>query len=505
MSSPPFTSIPDRATCQASIKVGLSSIKGAGRGVFALEDIPAGGPIFSIQEPLLNIVDDDVQSLSHTCDNCFAAQVDELWTVDNTSIEFKPSWSHHHRYECKTYQEIINNADPAAISMLTKLHLRSIIRILELHKHHQISEEQWAEFLFLSTGRRSKMKKPDFVSLANAVAKIAKSFTMTELSLNKIIDLLCIFHNNQLVIGLPLLRGERSYDPKKYSVISGGIILDPLAAMMNHSCSANTRWYSNGKELRIRARMDIKIGDELTICYDPTEDYTLRRSHLKDYGINCDCPICHFGDTGPTGPFRRKMLHLAHSNLKRKTLDMEDLEIAIEDMRQHQMGYGIYPMRDIHQQAYLAYFSKGKTSECLKLALKIYYQVEPVIKPPIYEDYRLCTLYTIISLLNPPPPGTTNLDELPLVVLMLIPNIFLYLRDKLARDTEKCYGADSIVAKFERNFFVQASDPLKEDMSGSLKYSPLDKSVEGRKELVKSMNELLEWAGMDSLNEKDLT
>lgn len=86
---PPFTSIPDRATCHVPVQIAKSSIKGAGRGIFALQDVPATAPIFSIKEPLLNIVDDDVASLSHTCDNCFAAESDGLCTVDDKSIKFE--------------------------------------------------------------------------------------------------------------------------------------------------------------------------------------------------------------------------------------------------------------------------------------------------------------------------------------------------------------------------------------------------------------------------------
>jgi hypothetical protein len=222
----PFTSIPDRATCQVPIRVGKSLIRGAGRGIFALENVLAGAPIFSIKKPLLNIIDDDLESLSHTCDNCFAAQVDGLWTVDNAGIKFEAcqgcnllhycskvksqlsccirivadftqtcqslAWKHHHQYECNTLKAIRADKDPATKFMLNKSNLRSMARILELHKHHQISQEEWNEFVSLSTGRKSKMKRPDFVIMANAVASIAKTFTMTELSLDEIIDLFCI-------------------------------------------------------------------------------------------------------------------------------------------------------------------------------------------------------------------------------------------------------------------------------------------------------------------------
>lgn len=227
MSLPPFTNIPGRATCQIGIRVGPSSIAGAGRGVFALEDVEAGGPIFSIKEPLLNIVDDESQSLSHTCDNCFAAKVDKLCTVDELDLKFTgcsgchvlhycsevstmapavsfgtasnfsqacqtAAWNHHHQFECKTYQAILKHPDPTKNSMISKLNLRSILRVLELHRHHQICEEEWKEILSLSTGRKSKMKKKEFASEANSVAKVAKSFTSTELSVDEIIDLFCV-------------------------------------------------------------------------------------------------------------------------------------------------------------------------------------------------------------------------------------------------------------------------------------------------------------------------
>ena len=69
--------------------------------------------------------------------------------------------------------------------MIRKLNLRSIIRVLELYKHHQISVEDWKEILFLSTDRKSKMKKQEFASEAVAVAKVAKDFTMSELSVSR--------------------------------------------------------------------------------------------------------------------------------------------------------------------------------------------------------------------------------------------------------------------------------------------------------------------------------
>lgn len=306
------------------------------------------------------------------------------------------------------------------------------------------------------------------------------------------------------MIGLPLLRGERCYDPKKYSVIPGGVVLEPLAAMMNHSCSANARWYSNGKELRIRARTDIKAGDELTICYDPTEDYTLRRRHLRNFDIDCTCPICQNGDTGPTGPFRRNIFKLSHPRPELKIPRLTGLANAIEAMKQGKYGYGIYPMRDLHQQAYLTHLRRGETAECLKVALKIYYVIEPMIVPPIYEDYRLCTLYTIVSLLNAPPPGTTSIEELPPALQEIIPVVFIHLRAKIATDTERCYGADSIVAKFERQFFVDTLKISQEGANGNFKYVAADSDEEERAKFVTSMNELLKWAGLDALTERDL-
>lgn len=76
--------------------------------------------------------------------------------------------------------------------MIVKLNLRSILRVLELQKNHRIQQEEWKEILSLSTGRKPKMKKQEFASEAHAVAKVAKAFTMSYLSLDEVIDLFCV-------------------------------------------------------------------------------------------------------------------------------------------------------------------------------------------------------------------------------------------------------------------------------------------------------------------------
>ena len=67
------------------------------------------------------------------------------------------------------------------------------------------------------------------------------------------------------------------------------------AARFNHSCNANAffSWNARINRETIHATTDIKVGEEITLCYcDPHHDTALRRWELKHYGFECDCPAC---------------------------------------------------------------------------------------------------------------------------------------------------------------------------------------------------------------------
>jgi len=70
-----------------------------------------------------------------------------------------------------------------------------------------------------------------------------------------------------------------------------GTTLDPLAALINHSCDPNVFVFSEGRQLRIRALKAISMGEELTQCYaDVVSDVLFRQEILESiYFFACKC------------------------------------------------------------------------------------------------------------------------------------------------------------------------------------------------------------------------
>lgn len=73
----------------------------------------------------------------------------------------------------------------------------------------------------------------------------------------------------------------------------------PIISNLNHSCSPNCRvsWNSERKTLNLVATQPLKVGDQITICYDHDKVHELpvekRQQYLREnYGFDCRCPRC---------------------------------------------------------------------------------------------------------------------------------------------------------------------------------------------------------------------
>jgi len=79
---------PLRVRCQEPLRVGDSTMPGAGRGLFVRDDVAGSDLIFSVAKPLLCIV--YAEDLEQTCDNCFATTTGTYQTVFRDELKFKP-------------------------------------------------------------------------------------------------------------------------------------------------------------------------------------------------------------------------------------------------------------------------------------------------------------------------------------------------------------------------------------------------------------------------------
>jgi hypothetical protein len=154
-------------------------------------------------------------------------------------------------------------------------------------------------------------------------------------------------------------------------------------------------------------------------------------------------------------------------------------------------GYhlGNYPILHLYRQIYNATLRKGDNIGALNIYLKIYFEIEHVALPPPFPDDRINSLKKVISLIR-----TVQLVESPLVteeIKSLLPYIRGFLSKKLCKKTEKCFGRDTEIAKFEREQYQKM-------------FGQSTNAYDDRERYVKDMSKILEWAGLTDIPEMNL-
>jgi hypothetical protein len=213
--------------------------------------------------------------------------------------------------------------------------------------------------------------------------------------------------------------------------------------------------------MRIRSRRDLKSGEEITIVYENElpHDYKLRRQILKEgHEFICACNLCKTDTTLslPEGPLRKKALELADVQIFAITAFtnaelLDNIEQTIDEVLKSGFGYGAHPMKVLHQHAMQLHLSKNDRVDALKMALRIYFLIEPSMEPPELPEYRLATLVIIISFLT---PGTSNsVVTIPPRISRIVKASFHHIYAKLVLDCEELLGADAKATKFEKAHF----------------------------------------------------
>ncbi|PMD28840.1 SET domain-containing protein [Hyaloscypha variabilis F] len=513
-----------RVKATVPLEIRQSSIPVAGRGMFATELISAQNLIFSIAKPLLCIVDDGAEALRNICDNCFATRKGIYQTIRERRLTYdfpdgilnKPSnlkswtflsilriinssdppeacrieaWEHHHRVECTVLSQMhhdlrgVENKVPARS-------MRALIRLMCLYDAGMIPAAEWEEFMSLKV--TSGIGREKLAGHVEYLAEIVDYYKVTKLEKSVVKQLAYAHFNNNLVMDQPLLRNSFSY-PSGNGCVTSGVCLEPFASMINHSCQPNSWWTFNGSEFQLRAVRDIPTGEELSISYiGITASYRSRQENIiKDWGFECSCLLCKEGPQEPMeGPLHENLLEI--QKLERSTPVGSPLQMNqdfIDEMLLSGYHLGNYPIPYLYRQIYTATLRKGDNIEGLKVYLKIYFEIEHVVIPPPFPDDRINSLKKVISLIR-----TAELVESLLIteeIKSLLPYIRGFLSKKLCRETEKCFGPDTEIAKFEREqhqkMFGQSTN-----------------AYDDRERYVNDINKVLGWAGLTNIPEMNL-
>jgi len=364
---------------------------------------------------------------------------------------------------------------------------------------------------------------------ARFTAAILSHPEITSLSTKEVIEFMYAFYTNEMDMLVPALRTIRTLRPDMQDCIDCGYSLDPFASLINHSCAPNTMSNFEGKQPRFRAERDISAGEELTGIYTFKLDGVKRKEKLlKCWGFECSCQICEGKDIPK--PLEASLLNhatdLVHEDDPQKllaiTLDPfgyhKSCKLALNDILESGASWGVFPMADLHLLVYSGYCRGLDRPNMLKTWLRFVYLVEPASRPRHPKDQCITHLKLLINPLNTSSAHDEYLPY-PASVAKLTTNLWYHLRYKVLRDVQKCFGEDSEIARFqyrENEDVFGRNESLSRDSIAIQKrfrdklgcdFIPISPTAEGRKakeKFLRDMNELLAWAEVPPMTEREL-
>ncbi|KAG8527894.1 uncharacterized protein KY384_006810 [Bacidia gigantensis] len=255
-----------------------SKLSGAGSGLFAGKEVPAGSEIFRV---------DDCQ---------------------------KMALKRYHKNECKLYKKMndptINGGNPRVKELNTTN--RMLIRLVSMYEHKDITTKQWQAFQHLQYHKEAvkQASQADLASIKRNL-EINKSLTSHDLTVEELEGIYWrIIFNQQAKRQMP-------------DTLLGRYVV-PAAAMINHSCRVNAHPVSDGAAIILRSTHLIMKDEEITRSYC-AETYTYKQRQnrlLKAYAFNCRCPRCLMDE-------KDDLKHMTSDLRQEDTLQAVKMEIEI--------------------------------------------------------------------------------------------------------------------------------------------------------------------------------
>lgn len=272
-----------------------------GRGLFATKPCQTGDVLLSLDRPLIAVL--DKPRIEDTCSWCFSwtelpvlsgAGINQAtkvnWCTGCKKVKYcskqcqSRAWRAVHKRECKDLSkesELIPSTVHAVIQMMQGLSAgeKRYQPILEMEAHRDEFEE-------VKGARLQSMQL--MVKAATAFMSDRGVKVQAESAMMAMCVLMC--NSSRLV--------TPTFDPL-------GLVLDPQAAMINHSCTPNAVIVFDGPRMSVRALDAIYTGKEVLISYiDSTAPYGVRQAELQDqYFFTCGCDKCKLGLKAPQDAF----------------------------------------------------------------------------------------------------------------------------------------------------------------------------------------------------------
>ncbi|KAK0125697.1 SET and MYND domain-containing protein 3 [Cadophora gregata] len=529
-SSKTQSEIPSRVKFEFILELRESKIPNGGRGLLVLQDVKAGELLFEVSDVLFSTIAADC--LNTTCDNCFAHKSQYGKTDPRPYLSFTPcdtcklshycssackesAWFTYHQFECHILAKMLSsesgwvgNANPRGEEF------RTIIRLLTIHGAGVMPKKEWEEFVGLRPQSPAPDKEPQSIRGINEMFELIVKYKVTKLGMEDVEKIIRAYFNNHCFIQLwtpnelPLANSNRY----PFVDVPVGECLEPFYSMINHCCDPNSTWLSEEGTLQVRAERDITVREELTICYGCLGTLEDRQKKLSGWIGKCTCCLCTNPPREPTGKLRDYVTKLITARGGDATPSQSrtiSLQHAIQEMERVGLGLSAWPIRKLHVHLFRCRCGQYDGPNMLKTWLKLYYFVEPAIRPLECLANRNRSLAVLTYLLDLNAPGYANLEPYPDEVVKLAPWLHYQLRARLLHDIRHCHSKESYRVKVEEGLYELDFGQLERDaeamaVKGERAYVPYLKSKESISAFVKDMNELLAWAELPARTESQL-
>ncbi|KAL9102561.1 MAG: hypothetical protein Q9163_002311 [Psora crenata] len=413
------------------------------------------------------------------------------------------------------------------------LAIRMLIRLVILHQHQQLRDNQWKAILAFES-HKELMEKSEALDEAGLSAEIrlVKALTNDDASESELADLCWRVSTMCPTTLIEFAMADRSPEHalsqikfNQHSIDSPmqprlGSCLVPGAALINHSCDPNTHHLSEGPELVMRSSRKIIKDEEITISYiDSTQCFEEREEALfTAYAFACQCRRCKkgfgeqgeilAGDTIIDEPIRgaKSRLDALLGGLEDGSQDPNHAEARMREIcaslpSEKRWPINISPVPSLYGVLANMLQSKQQWVKALQLWLKIVYIIDPLRYPNRLNPHRvehlmsLCQLEGLISQMREIDHGVKAAfasAEASMSVVQVYHNI------QLKEDAAATLGTNNVIYKLAA-YFLEVHD--KQMMTG-LGVTPSQWKSESAKEMRRERFklrelELLEWAGVD--------
>ena len=308
------------------------------------------------------------------------------------------------------------------------LAIRMLVRLLVLHQHGRLTDNQWQAILELKS-HKGLIEQSEVIDWAaiNADIKLVKEVTRDHMSQDELGDLywrvnmtlprygvVTIWHTN-LLTSSQIRFNQHSVDSPMQPRLGSCVV--PSAALINHSCHPNTHHLSEGAELVVRSCRKIEKNEEITISYiDPTQCLEERQKVLfAAYCFRCECCRCALGSeeqgkifTGdpvldiPTLRAKSRLdgllSTLRNGDQKLGSVEAKMREICKDLFRGKPWPIHIFPIPNIYVTLAKMFEEKQQWEKALHLWLKIVYVIDPLRYPDRLNFHRVVDMMALSQL-----------------------------------------------------------------------------------------------------------